>query len=181
MTCGRRRNAEPAQFLGVVATKVDALLDRQEVAVDLARKAAAEQNPARRRLINRQLTPKSRPCHQRRPRRRLSQAGPPPRRRRASKSGKTAVFACVKSSLVPARKASMMLLAPTDHERVIVAVADGEAFGERQSRDGAGIVIDFPAWESRKTGDSPSAYDHGFRLIRRRMGRPVRLGLIRQR
>ena len=47
--------AEPAQFLGVVATKVDALLDHQEVAVDLARKAAAEKDPARRRLIHRQL------------------------------------------------------------------------------------------------------------------------------
>jgi hypothetical protein len=47
--------AEPAQFLGVVATKVDALLEHQEVAVDLARKVAAEKDPARRRLIGRQL------------------------------------------------------------------------------------------------------------------------------
>jgi hypothetical protein len=54
---GLRRviEAEPAQFLGVVATKVDALLDHQEVAVDLARKAAAEKDPARRQAIKRQL------------------------------------------------------------------------------------------------------------------------------
>src|SRR3984957_4848258 len=47
--------AEPAQFLGVVATKVNVLLEHQEVAVDLARKVAAEKDPARRRLIHRQL------------------------------------------------------------------------------------------------------------------------------
>jgi hypothetical protein len=47
--------AEPAQFLGVVATKVNVLLEHQEVAVDLARKAAAEKDPARRQLIHRQL------------------------------------------------------------------------------------------------------------------------------
>jgi hypothetical protein len=54
---GLRRviEAEPAQFLGVVATKVDDLLDHQEVAVDLARKVAAEKDLARRRLIERQL------------------------------------------------------------------------------------------------------------------------------
>jgi hypothetical protein len=54
---GLRRviEAEPAQFLGVAATKVDALLEHQEVAVDLARKVVAEQDPARRRLIHRQL------------------------------------------------------------------------------------------------------------------------------
>ena len=47
--------AEPAQFLGVTATKVDALLMHQEVAVDLARKTAAEKDPARRQVIRRQL------------------------------------------------------------------------------------------------------------------------------
>jgi hypothetical protein len=47
--------ADPAQFLGVVATKVDALLLHQVVAVDLARKAAAEKDPARRQVIRRQL------------------------------------------------------------------------------------------------------------------------------
>jgi hypothetical protein len=47
--------AEPAQFFGVVATRVDALLLHQEVAVDLARKAAAENDPARRQVIKRQL------------------------------------------------------------------------------------------------------------------------------
>ena len=54
---GLRRviEAEPAQFLGVVATQVDALLLHQEVAVDLARKTAAEKDPARRQVINRQL------------------------------------------------------------------------------------------------------------------------------
>jgi hypothetical protein len=46
---------EPAQFLGVTATKVEALLLHQEVAVDLARKAVAEKDPARRQAINRQL------------------------------------------------------------------------------------------------------------------------------
>lgn len=51
----RRIEAEPAQFLGAVATKVDDLLLHQEVAVDLARKAATEKDPARRRLIHRQL------------------------------------------------------------------------------------------------------------------------------
>jgi hypothetical protein len=54
---GLRRmiEAEPAQFFGVVATKVDALMLHQEVAVDLARQVAAEKDPARRRLIDRQL------------------------------------------------------------------------------------------------------------------------------
>jgi len=54
---GLRRviEAEPAQFFGVVATKVDALLLHHEVAVDLARQVAAERDPARRQLINRQL------------------------------------------------------------------------------------------------------------------------------
>ena len=54
---GLRRviEAEPAQFFGVAATKVDALLLHQEVAVDLARKAAAEKDPARRQAIKRQL------------------------------------------------------------------------------------------------------------------------------
>src|ERR1035441_6019169 len=54
---GLRRviEAEPAQFFGVVATKVDALLLHQEVAVDLARQVAAEKDPARRQLIERQL------------------------------------------------------------------------------------------------------------------------------
>jgi len=47
--------AEPAQFFGVVATKVDALLLHQEVAVDLARKVAGEKDPARRQVIKRQL------------------------------------------------------------------------------------------------------------------------------
>lgn len=47
--------AKPAQFLGVTATKVDTLLLHQEIAVDLARKTAAEQDPARRQLIKRQL------------------------------------------------------------------------------------------------------------------------------
>jgi hypothetical protein len=47
--------AEPAQFFGVVATRVDALLLHQEVAVDLARKTAAETDPARRQVIKRQL------------------------------------------------------------------------------------------------------------------------------
>ena len=47
--------AEPAQFFGVVATKVDFLLQHQEVAVDLARKAAREKDPARRQAIKRQL------------------------------------------------------------------------------------------------------------------------------
>jgi hypothetical protein len=47
--------AQPAQFFGVVATKVDALLQHQEVAVDLARKLVAEKDSARRRLIHRQL------------------------------------------------------------------------------------------------------------------------------
>jgi hypothetical protein len=52
---GLRRviEAEPAQFLGVAATKVDALLTHQEVAVDLARKVAAEKDPARRQAIKR--------------------------------------------------------------------------------------------------------------------------------
>ena len=54
---GLRRviEAEPAQFFGVVATKVDALLLHQEVAVDLARQVAAETDAARRQVINRQL------------------------------------------------------------------------------------------------------------------------------
>ena len=54
---GLRRviEAEPAQFFGVVATKVDDLLLHQEVAVDLARQVAAEKDPARRRVIERQL------------------------------------------------------------------------------------------------------------------------------
>jgi hypothetical protein len=54
---GLRRviEAEPAQFFGVVATKVDALLLHQEVAVDLARQVAAEKDPARRQVIERQL------------------------------------------------------------------------------------------------------------------------------
>src|SRR5580693_894089 len=47
--------AEPAQFLGVVATRVDDVLEHQEIAVDLARKASAEKEPARRQLIQRQL------------------------------------------------------------------------------------------------------------------------------
>ena len=47
--------AEPAQFFGVTATKVDTLLLHQEVAVDLARKATAEKDPARRRVIKRHL------------------------------------------------------------------------------------------------------------------------------
>jgi hypothetical protein len=47
--------AEPAQFLGVAATKVGALLLHQEVAVDLARKAAAAKDPARRQAIKRHL------------------------------------------------------------------------------------------------------------------------------
>jgi len=47
--------AEPAQFFGVVATKIDALLDHQEVAVDLARKVTAEKDPGRRQAIKRQL------------------------------------------------------------------------------------------------------------------------------
>ena len=54
---GLRRviEAEPGQFFGVVATKVDALLLHQEVAVDLARQVATEKDPARRQVINRQL------------------------------------------------------------------------------------------------------------------------------
>jgi hypothetical protein len=54
---GLRRvlEADPAQFFGVVATKVDALLLHQEVAVDLARKAGAEKDTARRQVIKRQL------------------------------------------------------------------------------------------------------------------------------
>lgn len=54
---GLRRviEAEPAQFFGVVATKVGVLLEHQEVAVDLARKVAAEKDPARRQAIKRQL------------------------------------------------------------------------------------------------------------------------------
>lgn len=54
---GLRRviEAEPAQFLGVTATKVEALLTHQEIAVDLARKAAAERDPARRQVITRHL------------------------------------------------------------------------------------------------------------------------------
>jgi hypothetical protein len=54
---GLRRviEAEPAQFFGVVATKVEELLRHQEVAVDLARKVAAESEPSRRALIERQL------------------------------------------------------------------------------------------------------------------------------
>jgi hypothetical protein len=54
---GLRRviEAEPAQFFGVVATKVDAVLLHQAVAVDLARKVAAEKDAARRQLIRRQL------------------------------------------------------------------------------------------------------------------------------
>jgi hypothetical protein len=54
---GLRRviEAEPAQFFGVVATKVDALLLHQEVAADLARKVVAEKDPARRQVIKRQL------------------------------------------------------------------------------------------------------------------------------
>lgn len=47
--------AEPAQFFGVVATKVDVLLLHQEVAVDLARQVAEEKDAARRRLLDRQL------------------------------------------------------------------------------------------------------------------------------
>jgi hypothetical protein len=47
--------AEPAQFFGAAATKVDALLQHQEVAVDLARKTAAEKDPARQQAIKRQL------------------------------------------------------------------------------------------------------------------------------
>ena len=47
--------AEPAQFFGVVATKVDALLLHQEVTVDLARKVVAEKDPVRRQVIKRQL------------------------------------------------------------------------------------------------------------------------------
>lgn len=47
--------AEPAQFFGVAATRVDALLEHQEVAVDLARKVAAEKDPARRQVIKRHL------------------------------------------------------------------------------------------------------------------------------
>jgi hypothetical protein len=47
--------AEPAQFFGVTATKVEALLLHQDVAVDLARQVAAEKDPARRRMIDRQL------------------------------------------------------------------------------------------------------------------------------
>ncbi|MGD0558661.1 MAG: hypothetical protein ABSA93_27245 [Streptosporangiaceae bacterium] len=55
---GLRRviEAEPAQFFGVVATQVDALLLHQEVAVDLARQVAAEKDSARRQVINRQLS-----------------------------------------------------------------------------------------------------------------------------
>jgi hypothetical protein len=47
---GLRRmiEAEPAQFFGVVATRVDVLLEHQEVAVDLARKVAAKKDPTRR-------------------------------------------------------------------------------------------------------------------------------------
>jgi hypothetical protein len=54
---GLRRviEAEAAQFLGVAATKVDDLLMHQEIAVDLARKTAAENDPARRQVIMRQL------------------------------------------------------------------------------------------------------------------------------
>lgn len=51
----RELEAEASQFFGVVATRVDALLLHQEVAVDLARKVAAEKDPARRQLIERQL------------------------------------------------------------------------------------------------------------------------------
>src|SRR5882757_6423927 len=47
---GRVIEADPAQFFGVVATKVDALLLHQEVAVDLARKVGAEKDPARRQV-----------------------------------------------------------------------------------------------------------------------------------
>ncbi len=54
---GLRRviEAEPAQFFGVVATKVDALLLHQEVAVELALQVAAEKDAARRQVIERQL------------------------------------------------------------------------------------------------------------------------------
>lgn len=54
---GLRRviEAEPAQFFGVVATKVDVLLLHQEVAADLARMVTVEKDPARRQVINRQL------------------------------------------------------------------------------------------------------------------------------
>jgi hypothetical protein len=47
--------AEPAQFFGPVATNVDALLLHREVTVALARLLAAEKEPAKRALIERQL------------------------------------------------------------------------------------------------------------------------------
>jgi hypothetical protein len=51
----RMLEAQPAQFFGVVATSVDALLLHQEIAVDLARKVGAEHDPIRRQMIRRQL------------------------------------------------------------------------------------------------------------------------------
>jgi hypothetical protein len=51
--------AEPTQFFGVVATKVDDLLKRQdeqrEIAVNLARQVAAEKDPKRHEAMARQL------------------------------------------------------------------------------------------------------------------------------
>lgn len=47
--------AEPAQFFGVAATKVDALLRHQEIAVDLARMIVDEADPVRRETVKRQL------------------------------------------------------------------------------------------------------------------------------
>ncbi len=51
----RMLEAQPAQFFGVVATSVDALLLHQEIAVDLARKVGAEHDPIRRQMIRWQL------------------------------------------------------------------------------------------------------------------------------
>jgi hypothetical protein len=47
--------ADPAQFFGPVATSVDMLLLHREVTVNLARRLAAEKDPARRAMMKRQL------------------------------------------------------------------------------------------------------------------------------
>jgi len=47
--------AEPAQYFGVTATTVNALLLHQPAAVDLARQLVAEKDPRRRRLLEREL------------------------------------------------------------------------------------------------------------------------------
>jgi len=47
--------AEPAQFLGPVATSIDALLLHREVTVNLGRLLAAEKDPAKRAMVKLQL------------------------------------------------------------------------------------------------------------------------------